>query len=175
MMQIVVNPFCKRQTPDSKFSHFRGTWDELVELVQNHFDGSEEGVVAVDVPSAGFFSGVTKLSEGCELKAEFVARRKGEEPYVQITAIGGKKVPASSVRVILYNHETLKEDASSDAPWEIISINASAAAKEGEVEPLTPVAMARNYLSLAGGTKREYSAEQFAEAIIFWSQHAMIG
>lgn len=174
-MQIVINPFCKRQTPDSKHSHFDGSWDELVRLVKDHFDGSEEGVVAVDVPAEKFFSGVTKLSEGCELHAEFAARREGEEPYVQITAIGGAKVPASTVKVILYSHETLAEDASSDAEWEIVSINASATAKEGEAEPQTPVAMARNFLEMAGGTKREYTAEEFARSIIFWSQHAMIG
>jgi hypothetical protein len=174
-MQIVVNPFCKRQTPDSKYSHFDGSWDELVELVQNHFGGSEEGMVAVNVPAEKFFSGVTKLGEDSVLNAEFAARRKGEEPYVQVTAIGGAKVPASSVQVILYSHETLAEDVSSDADWEIVSINASSTTRDGEAEPPTPVAMARNFLEMAGGTKREYTAEEFARAIIFWSQHAMIG
>lgn len=174
-MKVAVNPFCKRQTASSKYSHFDGSWDDLARLVQDHFADSEEGVVAVDVPTAGFFSGVTKLSEGCELQAEFAARRKGENPYVQVTAIGGKKVPASSVQAIIYSHVTLADDASGDADWEIVSINASATAKDGEAEPPTPVAMARNFLEIAGGTKREYTAEQFAEAIIFWSQHTMIG
>lgn len=175
-MKIVVNPFCRRQTADSRYSHFAGTWDELVELVRNHFSGSEEKVVAVDVPPEGFFSGVTKLSEGVELKAEFSARRKGEEPYVRITAVGGEKLPASAVQIILYSREALGEDSSDpEADWEIVSINASASARDGEPEPPTPVAMARNLLGMAGGTKRDYTAEEFARAIIFWSQHAMIG
>ncbi len=174
-MQIAINPFCKRQIASSKYSHYEGTWDELVRLVQDHFDGSGEGVVAVTVPAEGFFSGVSKLSEESRLEAEFAARRKGEEPYLQVTVIGGAKVSASSVQIILYSHETLAGDASGDADWEIVSINASATAKDGEVEPPTPVAMARNFLEMAGGTKRKYSAEEFARAIIFWSQHSMIG
>jgi hypothetical protein len=174
-MKIVVNPFAKRQTPNSKYSHFDGSWDELIELVQDHFNGSEKGVVAVDVPAEKFFSGVTKLGEDSVLKAEFAARRKGEEPYVQITAIGGAKVPASSVQIIIYSHKALADDASGDADWEIVSINASSTIRDGEAEPPTPVAMARNFLEMAGGTKREYTADEFARAIIFWSQHAMIG
>jgi len=148
-----------------------------VRLVQDHFNGSREGVVVLDVPADGFFSGVIKLSESSVLEAVFVARREGENPYVHIRTIGVDKTPAKSVQVILYNHETLAEtgDNCSEADWEIISINAWATAKEKEGEPPTPVAMARNFLEMAGGTKREYTAEQFAEAIIFWSQHAMIG
>jgi hypothetical protein len=173
-MKIAVNSFCMRQTPESKYSHFEGTWDELVELVQNHFDGSDEGVVAVDVPPAGFFSGVTKLTEDSVLSAEFSARRKGEEPYVQITATGNK-IPARSVEIIVYSHETLAKDGdnTTEAEWEIVSINASASATGSE--PPTPVAMARNFLEMAGGTKREYTAKEFAESILYWSQHAMIG
>lgn len=176
-MKIAVNPFCKRQTPESKYSHFDGSWDELVRLVEDHFIDSNLGVVAVDVPAENFFSGVTKLSEESRLEAQFAARREGEEPYVQVTAIGGMKVPASSVKVIVYSHEALAngDDASCDADWEIVSINASATARDGEAEPPTPVAMARNFLEMAGGTKREYTAEEFARSIIFWSQHAMIG
>lgn len=173
-MEIAVNSFCKRQTPQSKYSHFEGSWDELIKLVEEHFVGDWfEMIVAVDVPPAGFFSGVTKLTEDSVLSAEFSARREGEEPYVQITA-QGKKLPAQAVKVILYHHDMLVEDEDTTSEeWEIVSINASASATGSE--PPTPVAMARNFLEMAGGTKRNYSAEEFAEAIIFWSQHAMIG
>lgn len=131
-MQIVVNPFCKkRHTPESEYSHFDGSWDELVRLVQDHFDGSREGVVVLDVPADGFFSGVIKLSESSVLEAVFVARREGEDPYVHIRTIGVDKTPAKSVQVVLYSHETLAEtgDNCSEADWEIISINAWATAK----------------------------------------------
>jgi hypothetical protein len=37
------------------------------------------------------------------------------------------------------------------------------------------MAMARNFLVLPGGTKAEYTAAQFAEAIIYWSTRAMHG
>lgn len=176
MTKIVVNPFCLRQTASSKYSHYEGSWDELITLVSEYFPEDASGeVVAVDVPVAGFFSGVVKLTEGCTLQAEFSARRKDEEPYTQVTVVGGMKLPAASVKIILYSHESLAKDgdaSSDDAEWEVISINASATALG---EPLTPVAMARNFLGMAGGTKREYSAEEFAEAIIFWTQHAMAG
>jgi len=173
-MEIAINSFCKRQTPESKYSHFDGTWDELAGLVQNHFNGSDKGVVAVDVPAEGFFSGVSKLTEESKLSAEFSARRKGEEPYVQITATGSK-LPAQSVKVIVYSHEILAKDGdnSTEADWEVVSINASTSATGSE--PPTPVAMARNFLEMAGGTKRDYSAKEFAESILYWSQHAMIG
>jgi hypothetical protein len=63
-------------------------------------------------------------------------------------------------------------EAETDSDWEIISINARATVDD---EPLTPMAMARNFLEFTGGTKAEYSAEEFAKSIVYWSNKAMKG
>ena len=177
---IGMNSFVRRQTADSKFSHFAGSEEELVNLVVENFDnavrGYRDGVLLVPVPAENFFSGVVEVTPETELRAIFGARRKGEAPYIQILAVGGEKLPAKFVEVVLYAREVLLEDGedavSTDCAFEIISINARPT--EG-VEPMSPVTMARNFLGLAGGTAGEFSAQQFAEAIIYWSTRAMKG
>lgn len=175
-MAIGINSLAMRQTADSKYSHFGGTWDELVRLVKENFKkakpGYRDGVILVPLPPEGFFSGVVEVTPDTPLKAEFSARRKGEEPYISVVAVGGEKLPAAVVEAVLYRHDVLGSDVTTDAEWEIVSINAR---PTDEPEPLTPVAMARNFLSLPGGTKAEYTAEEFARAIIYWSKRAMRG
>lgn len=177
---IGVNSFVTRQTADSKFSHYSGSWEQLASLVEGHFSeakqGYRDGVMLVPVPSEGFFSGVVEVTPDTMLKATFEARRKDEEPYLQVVALGGAKLPAQSVDIVLYRRDVLLEEGpdnvSTDAEWEIISINARPTV---EPEPLTPMAMARNMLELPGGTKAEYSAEEFASSIVYWSKRAMQG
>ena len=177
---IGVNSFVLRQTPESKFSHFAGSFEELAILVSENFGnatrGYREGVLLVSVSADNFFSGVIELTPEVELSASFAARRKGEMPYIQVVAVGGEKLPAKFVEVVLYAREVLLEEGpdavSSNCEFEIISINARPT--EGP-EPLTPVTMARNFLGLAGGTAGNFTAQQFAEAIIYWSTRAMKG
>lgn len=176
MTTIGINALALRQTQDSKYSHYMGTQEELVSLVEGNFNqakpGYRDGVVLVPVPAEGFFSGVVEVVPDTPLKAEFSARRKGEEPYIQVVAVGGEKLPAKAVEVICYRHDVLGSDASTGAEWEVVSINAR---PTDEPEPPTPVAMARNLLELPGGTKATYTAEEFARAIIYWSRRAMRG
>jgi len=174
-MRIGINKFVHRQTPESRFSHFEGTFDELAALVDENFDNQEpgyrDGVILVSVPAALFRSGVVEITEDTPLSARLTRRRKDEAPYIEVTA-AGPKLPATSVQIVLYRADVLQEnnDNSTDAEWEVISINAKAT--EGP-EPMNPVAMARNFLQLEGGTKAEYTAEEFAQAIIYWSTKAM--
>jgi hypothetical protein len=178
MAKVAVNSFVTRQTAESKFSHFEGSFEELVALVEANIEkgveGYKPGVLLVPVPAAGFKSGVVEVTETTELKATFSARRRGEEPYVDVVALGGEKLPAGFVEIVLYSHETLAADneAETDAEYEIISVNARATS---EPEPMHPVTMARNFLAMAGGTKAEYTAEEFANAIVYWSRRAMKG
>lgn len=175
MKKIGLNDLVRRQTGDSKYSHFRGTWKELVELVESHFDearqGYRDGVLLIPLPSGNFFSGVVELSESTPLYAKFAARRKDEEPYLQVTA-AGEKSPAKAVEVIIYRHDVLGDDATAEAEWEIVSLNARSTV---EPESMTPITMARNFLGLVGGTWAEYTAQEFAESILFWSKRAMRG
>jgi len=184
-MLISFNNAVRRQTYGSKFSCWSVSEDpfvvnngqDLLDVVEAAFkampvaqieEGRKAGFLKVPTNGGAFFSAVKKLEKGDSLKAEFAERFDGEDPFIQTTVVSDK-TPAKSVDLILYTHEALKHEASTDAAWELVSINA----KIDDDETPTPVAMARNFLELNGGTKREYTAREFAEAIIYWSTHAM--
>jgi len=178
MPTIGINSFVTRQTAESRFSHFAGTLEGVAKLAELGFDaakpGYRDGVVLVSVDPLGFFSGVVELTEETELVSIFAPRREGEKPVIQTTAKGGEKLPARYVELVLYRRDVLLEDGepTTDADWELVSINARAT--EGE-EPMTPDAMARNMANLEGGTAAAYTAEQFMESILYWSSRAMAG
>jgi hypothetical protein len=170
---IALNQFVRRQTPEAPYSHYDGSEARLLEVVSNSFDkgrqGYKPGVLLVPVPPEGFWSSTVSVTPETPLHAAFGARREGEAPYLSVRATGGKS-PAKFVFVVLYSREVLGAEATTDAEWEIVSINA----RESEVEePMDPVTMARNFLELPGGTKGDFSARQFAESIVFWSAHAL--
>ena len=73
---------------------------------------------------------------------------------------------------VLYRKDVLDEDdeRETSADWEIVSLNAYT----GQEPPMRPLTMARNYLHKEGGTQGDFTADQFAEAIWFWSQHATV-
>lgn len=179
MPKVGVNEFVRRQTPESRFSHFNGTWEELATIVERWMElgatrpGDRDGIILVILPPDRFQSGVVEVTAETPLRATFEARRDGEAPFIQVVAVGGEKLAAKVVEVVLYRRDVLgKEATTPDADWEIISVNARPTL---HVEPMTPMAMARNFLELPGGTRVEYTAEEFARAIIYWSQHAMLG
>lgn len=208
---IALNPMVYRQKPKSRFSHWQpsahvGTDDiywlallaHLISLIEN---GAKRTVLRADGQiikysiagddCQGFYSSVAKLADGDELKAIFATRPgavQDEEPFVQVTVLGGKKLPARHVDLIFYHREALTvEERTLKAPdgstsevsadWQLVSINARATEEE---EPPTPKAMARNMacaLGLpegVGGTPREYSAEDFMRAINYWSGRALV-
>jgi len=180
MPTIGIHSLVTRQTPGSRFSHFDGTLQQVAVLGVEHFDaggkpGYREGVRLVSVPAAGFFSGVVEVTPDTDLRATFEARSAGEDPYLSVVAVGGEKLPALHVELVLYRRDVLLEDgpdaAKTGADWELISINARPTAED---EPMTPMAMARNMLSLPGGTEATYTAEEFARAILYWSCRANI-
>jgi len=168
MISFAISDFVRRQTKDSEFSYFSGTDDELLDLVTEHYgnhkEGYRDGVVLVPVPSAGFYSAVVALKPGDKLVGEFKARRAGEQPTKEIRATGGEKLPAKSVDIVFYRHDVLAEnnERSSNADWEIISINASIS---DETVPLTVGALMRNYFQEVGGTDTQMSPEEFVEAL----------
>jgi len=194
-MKIKCNAFVKRQTAESPFSfladpigqtadwrtlevHVEECMEEPTKLDAIAKDGYKPGVVVLSIPPsfAGFrfYSGVTVLTETTPLRARFAARRPGEAAFVEVQA-SGRKTEAVAVDIILYSRALLVEEGEipeADTDYEIVSLNARTSA---EPEPMSPMAMARNFLALPGGTKAEYTAAQFAEAIIYWSTRAMHG
>jgi len=177
---IKCSEFVKRQTSLSGYSHFDGSWELLEELVeyiwiyfpQNIRPGYREGVVLVDVPPLKFYSSIIEINEKSKLTVDYAPRLPGEDPFIRVAA-KGKKQPAKYVSIVLYRHDVLAEDndRSSDAEWEIIAIKARVSEKE---EPMDPYTMARNFLHMKGGTKGNFTVQQFAESIVYWSNHAML-
>jgi hypothetical protein len=192
-MKIKCSDFVKRQTAESPFSflsdpigrtadwrtlevHVEECMEEPTKLDATTKDGYRPGVVVLSVPPcfAGFqfYSGVTVLTETTPLRARFAARRPGEAAAITVEA-QGRKTEAIAVDIILYSRALLVEEGEhpeADTDYEIVSLNARTSA---EPEPISPMAMARNFLALPGGTKAEYTAAQFAEAIVYWSTRAM--
>ena len=114
-----------------------------------------------------------------ETEIVFESRREGEKPYKK-TITFGKKQPAKHVDVVLYRKDVLEEDSLNKdeltgAEWEIVSVNARITK---EPLPIPPQTMARNQLADtedgAGGTKADYSGDEFAESIMFWNTHCLI-
>jgi hypothetical protein len=168
----------RRHVPGGDHAWFAGTPEELLDLVREHWDdrrpgvGREdlEAVVVVPVPPARFVTDTVQVTDDTPLFAELVRRQPHEDPYVRVTAEGPRE-PAHFAAVLLYSAATLLENGgtrSGDFAWEVVSVQASALADE----PMHPVTMARNYLQMSGGTFAPYSAQQFAEAIWYWSRRA---
>lgn len=186
MVRIGLTDFVQRQTPQSKYNHFNGSWEELIQLVSEQWESRSlsphnSGVALVPVPAeflSCFYTSIIEVTSDTPLKAEFAPRVEGEAPFIQVTAPGFPKSPAKRAEIILYSHETLAKDGDApetrEADFYIVSINAYASV---EPEPMNPMTMARNFLGIKGGTRPEvpYSAEEFAQAIVYWSRHARIG
>lgn len=183
-MLLAINAFARgRHTPDKPFSHYEGTEAELLSLVteameeQDWEPGYRDGVALVNVPPIGFRCGLVDLEDRNHttvptLTTVYAPRREGEAPYLQIRARTAEKAQAVAVHIVIYRHDVLAEENenSTDAEWEIISINARPTLAP---EPMGPVTMARNFLGMEGGTKGDFSAEEFAKSIMYHNRHVM--
>jgi hypothetical protein len=184
-MQITVNPFVRRQTAESSFSHFAGDMDRLPNLVSDSWEnarpGYRDGVILVSVDTTDFFSSVIVLEEGAKLSGSFEARRDGEAPRKEIRALSSleRKIAAQSVEIVLYRSDVLAEGGdnsleSSTENWEIISINASPT--EGEM-PIAPMTLMHNHFGSDGGTATNMTDAEFVQALRdgfkFWANKAL--
>jgi hypothetical protein len=179
-MKIAISDFVRRQTEKSQFSHWTLFDDELIALVESNFSkakkGYRDGVCLVPVPPKGFYSSVVKLEPGDKLAGVYEARKEGETPRKSVFSVKRNKLPAVSVDIVLYSHETLAEnnEQSCDADWEIISINASPTEDE---MPIPTGALIANHLKLSGGTDTKMSDSDFVallrKSVEFWSDKAL--
>lgn len=175
--KVACGNFVKRQTPESGYSHFEGTWQQLERITEGRMQapfvrpGYKEGVILVEMPAHWFRSAIVELNEESRLTANYAPRREGEAPFIRVSAKGKKQV-AKYAQVVLYSRSVLMEnnEAETEADWEIVCIKARVTEEE---EPMDPYTMARNFLHLAGGTKGDFSAEEFAKSIVYWNNHCM--
>jgi hypothetical protein len=187
-MEIKASNFVKRQTRESEFSYYDGDWEYVERLAlglyNNGFarEGYRKGVVLLKVLEGNlgnFYSAVVPITDDIEFETIFEARREGEKPFKKSIAYG-KKVTAKYVDIVLYRKDVLEEDETdreslTGADWEIVSVNCSPYAYD---LPQSPSSMARNQLADTedgkGGTKANYSGDEFAKAITFWNTHTMV-
>ncbi len=189
---VGVNDFAKRQTRDSEFTNFNGTWDQLgllaTELLFDNKrfgdqlslpmleNGYREGVMILHVPEHmcyGFYTYTDfPMFDGMRLEANYekVPGREHEPPKVRIK-IGEGKRKCNYVDIILYGHEVLEEDgdASTDLPWEIVSVNGKL---KKDTPPMDPMTIVRNWKHLPGGTemkdaKPEDVLEMLCQSIMY--------
>lgn len=181
---FTVHSFARRQVSASRFSHFEGSEEELINMVEKNManarKGYRDGIFEVPVSPEGFFSGVVILTKDQKMIATYEARREGEEPRKAIMAEGGQKMAAKSVSVIVYASAVLAEGGDNTLPpeegnWEIISINASPC--EGR-EPINPEVLMHNHFGSSGGTATGMTDEAFVaalrESFLYWKDKAML-
>ena len=177
MDYIKTSEFVKRQIKNSRYSYFDGTWEELEKLTEDNFhnytDGYRAGVVLVPISPERFYTSLCKIDDNSIFETKFESRREGEASRKVTLLKNGKKSKAKFVNIVLYRYDVLLEnnENSTEARWEIVSINASLVKNE----PMHPMTMARNMLNEVGGTKATYTGQQFAEALWFWKDYTMYG
>lgn len=163
-------------------SYYKGSWEELEQLVTKHFDdhewgtGSKNGdVLLVNVPSDGFMTSIVEINDSNRHLIEEVteARAEGEKPVTsRVIRAGYTKQPADGAQIVIYHATVLEQDndRSTDAEWEIVSVNAYA----DRQAPMDVETMKRNENHEKGGTLRTYTNEEYAESISYWENHVKV-
>ena len=184
MEQVAVNDFVKRQvkgsgkTYSNTLSFKEIAFDAEKQMEAGDFlEGYRDGVRIVRGSkkfTSDFICPYVKIDENTELVSKMVKRQKGETPYIQTRAKSGTPLKVAYIEYILYRHDVLLEnnEHSTNIDWELISIHAI---PEGiKKMPMGPITMMRNQLELPGGTKANYSSEEWAESVRFWQGYAAL-
>ena len=184
MPTVGVSNFARsRHKPKTGYTYFTGTENELIEEILENWSLRQPGfgrdncdkVVVVPVSPKRFCGTIVKIDQTLDVESKVVQRQPQEDPYIETIAVrsAGFAItpePCTFAKVVLYSAEALLEnngERSGEDDWEVVCILAGT----NENEPMTPLTLARNFLEKAGGTKCEYTAQQFAESIYYWSQH----
>jgi len=160
----------KHLSPDSNFSHFVGSEEELRELILDNLhlkepSSSPPGRYLVPLPSEGFYSGVITLEEGDELYGGYSPHMGYREPRKSVKVKRESKAPAKFVKAIIGEHE--REGAKL---IEVFSLNASMV----EDEPINTQAMMYNrFMSGIDDSTPEEFVEQLEISFNYWKDKAM--
>lgn len=180
---IHINSFVRRQTKESPYSYWTVSDMELIRRIVLGFDkkkpGYRDGVWLVPIDPTDFYTSIAQLKEGDILLGEYAARRPGEEPrqssYLLTGPLGGHKMPAKAVNVVLYSHAVLAEgkENESECDFEVVSINGELGEEES---PIPPEALIANHFQLSGGTATNMSDTEFVDllrkSVLFWKDKA---
>mgnify|MGYP001993422763 CR=1 FL=1 len=131
-------------------------------LFVGNFVGAEAGVVRITPENHTL------------LRTGYGARREGELPVLTrwFDACDVDPGPPPFLDIILYSAEQLENEGSEiDGDWGIVSINSAESAEES---PMNPVTMMRNQLIKTGGTKANYSSDDWACSVDFWQNYALL-
>lgn len=171
MVSVALNDFVKRQTVESEFSCHNRAVGRVLNFVQANWDkrepGYRDGVVSVPLigeDAAQFLTGVVELFDNDSLSMEWKPRREKEPARLQVprVAANGCKKTATHVDIICYSHETLGDDASTTAEWEVVSINARL---QEMPEPMHFLTLMYNHYGYEGGTETAMTDAQFVIAL----------
>jgi len=182
MHSVGVSEFVKRQKPESGKTYSLFSFDKIAKYAESKLNKSEykpgyrDGVILIDVEKNDvnkFICPYIKINRDTILKAEVTKRRTNENNYIRIKATNGKHLKTNRVELILYRSDVLKEtnENSTNNDWELISFHAI---PEGiDKLPMGPITMMRNQLQLPGGTKGNYTSEEWAQSVEFWQKYAL--
>lgn len=159
---IGVSEFVKRQSEDSTFTHYKGSWFDLIARTADQFKkgfytkGYRDGVYLVQMPKWEVSSFLTfdayPMFEGMKLDAQWarVPGREHEPAKLQVTILE-PKISCRFVDIVIYRKDVLEEDGDNvtGADYDIVSINGRL---KKDPPPIDPMTLVRNYLHLKGGT-----------------------
>ncbi len=181
---VEVNEFVKRQVKGSGKTYSESlSFREIAKHAQEQMEknifkvGYRKGVRIVRVDKSivdRFVCPFVKITSETKLVSRLIKRQCHEEPYIQTRALNGVLLQAGKVELILYSNKVLKEnnENSTNAEWELISINS---VPVGVTHlPIGPVTMMRNQLNLNGGTKGNYSSDDWAKSIRFYQRYIVL-
>lgn len=187
MPTIHITNFVRRQTPQSGYSHWNLTDEQLLARVQANFErktpGYRAGVWLVPLEPEGFFTSTIILEAGDKFVGEYVARQPGEEPRKSTYVVSNRhgeslgKQEAVKVYAVLYSHDVLLENKENDtdADFEIVSINASPTDEEA---PIPTGALLANHFQLSGGTATNMTDSAFVDllrkSVTYWKNKSQV-
>ena len=182
--RVAVNDFVLRQKEGSGKSFTNKlSFQEIADHAEQQMvlgvfkEGYRKGVRIIDVDASlthEFMCPFVRIDAKTKLLAKHVQRREGEKYYIQIRAKSGELLRAGKVELILYHHDVLSENDEHTTDFECELISFHAIPEGVDYMPMGPVTMMRNQLELPGGTKANYSSEDWAKSIEFWQHYAAL-
>jgi hypothetical protein len=173
-MKIVIHPIAKR-------AKYNCTDDLLINRASTSHSfwtpGDKPGIFHCTLPTSWVKGEIRTLQEGDSIQCVAVyAARPGvaEEPRLSFKAKAAPD-PVESADCIIYSHELLGKDASSeDSDYEIIVVRGMAE----KPNPRALNTLLHNIFGLTGGTPVEGTAEEklemIKESFLFWKDRIMV-